>query len=126
MLAAVASGVATATLGLVSIRILLHDPTSFVPGQKLPRRGSLALLAMIEAICIPAYWATLRDAETDMSAPGVAFVAFVLFPALIVPLIRLGMRRGWRWITQMPTCPRCSLFVSQCAGFCGHCGTRQP
>lgn len=123
MLGAGASALCTAALTYAFFSIVLRDPTAVALGKRMRWRGTLALLAMMEAISIPAYWGTRADSE--VSAVTTALISFVVLPAMVVPLVRLSFRFKQGSLTLHPTCSGCGTQMSPRGSFCGLCGTRR-
>lgn len=79
------------------MRGVLAEPAMFRPGKKVPVSGTVVLVALIEALCVPAFWATRNDSDIEMSAMGLAVITFIVLPLPMLPMIWRSCR--WRSMT---------------------------
>jgi hypothetical protein len=115
---------ATAALALVTFMALARHPPAFVPGRKISWPGFVGVVAMVQACCVVGFWGAVDQADPEFSTGDAALVAFVVLPALIVPLTLLSLRFG-RLPAYVQTCRGCDGSMSPRGSHCGHCGIKQ-
>lgn len=116
--------VSTGVLALVTFMALARHPPALVPGRRISSPGLVGIVALVEACCVVGFWGAVDQTDPEFSTGDAALMAFIVLPALVVPLTLLGLRFG-RYTTYVQTCRRCDAYLSPRGTHCGHCGTEQ-